>query len=124
MVSPREVCYLIGADGAVLWRDTTGSAQALADSRERWEAIWRYRAEIAEVAHTHPHGPLEFSTVDTTTMAAIDAALGRTLAYIVVTANGMLRRAADGTLEVVADEPAWADRLRAESGIGEDRWPF
>ena len=40
---PREVCVLIGRDGAVLWSDASDSPVALPDSRERWEAIWRLR---------------------------------------------------------------------------------
>lgn len=112
-----EVCFLIGADGAVLWADRSASPAALPDSRARWEAIWRHRARLAGVAHTHPRGAAAFSAEDETTMAAIDAALGRPLNYVVVTAEAMLRRLPDGTDAVQHDEPWWVALLRAASGI-------
>jgi hypothetical protein len=122
MVSPvREVCFLVGAGGEVLWRDTGGSAGALPDSRERWAAIWRLRDALAEIAHSHPRGPLAFSTEDLTTMAAIDAALGRPLCYSVVTAEKVLRRTAGGATLEPDPEPTWAPALRVASGLTERR---
>jgi hypothetical protein len=113
----REVCFLLDAAGMVLWQDTTGSAGALADSRSRWEAIWARRDALAEVAHTHPGGLLAFSAEDLTTMDAIDAALGRPLAYSVVTAESVLRREPSGVTLVAAREPAWVSALRTASGL-------
>jgi Prokaryotic homologs of the JAB domain len=112
----REVCLLLDGDGAVLWQDT-GTAAALADSRQRWEAIWRHRTELAEIAHSHPHGPLAFSIEDLTTMAAIDDALGRPLCYCVVTVDKVLRRSADGATLEPDPQPLWAAALRAASGM-------
>jgi hypothetical protein len=114
--SLREVCFLLDRDGTVLWQDT-GSAAALSDSRQRWEAIWRHRAELAEIAHSHPHGPLAFSLEDLSTMAAIDGALGRPLCYCVVIADKVLRRSADGATLEVDPQPLWAAALRAASGM-------
>ena len=57
----REVCFLISHDGAVLWADASHSPVALPDSRDRWEAIWHLREELAEIAHSHPVGPAAFS---------------------------------------------------------------
>ena len=45
----REVCFLIGAGGQVLWSDAGTSATALPDAFERWRAIWRLRGELVEV---------------------------------------------------------------------------
>jgi len=113
----REVCFLIGPTGAVLWRDTGGTVSALPDSRERWQAIWARRDTLVEIAHSHPRGPLAFSAEDLTTMAALDAALGRPLGYCVVTAEKVLRRTAAGETLVAEPEPVWAPALRAASGL-------
>jgi hypothetical protein len=119
VVTPlTEVCFLLDADGAVLWRDASGDPAALPDSRERWTAIWTLRAALAEVAHSHPHGPLAFSAQDLSTMEAVDAALGRRLAYAVVTPDNLLRRRPDGRTLVEEIEPAWVADLRAASGLG------
>ena len=114
----REVLYLVGAGGAVLWRDSGESAVAIADSRARWEAIWERRAELVEIAHSHPVGPRAFSSEDETTMAALAAALGRAPRFSVVAPSGMIARV-DGVDVLVADEPAWAAALRRESGMKE-----
>ena len=113
----REACFLLDADGTVLWREESASPVALPDSRTRWHAIWRYRDRLAEIAHSHPHGPVAFSAEDHTTMAAIDAALGRPLRYAVVTATAVLRRAPGGAELVDTDEPPWAAQLRTASGL-------
>jgi hypothetical protein len=113
----REVCFLIGVDGTVLWHDASGTASALPDSRRRWEAIWRYRAELAEIAHTHPGGLPHFSAEDLTTMAAIDDALGRRLCYAVVTVDKLLRRTAEGVTLEPEEQPPWVAALRATSGL-------
>ena len=114
-MSLREVCFLIGRDDVVLWSDASDRPDALPDSRERWEAIWRYRDELVEIAHSHPRGPLAFSSEDVTTFEAIDAALGRALRYTIVTPGGVLRT----TME--AGEPPWASDLRRASGLDERR---
>lgn len=117
MVSPTEVCFLLDVAGSVLWRDASGDPSALPDSRARWLAIWSHRAELAEVAHSHPQGPPAFSDTDLSTMDAIDTALGRPLGYAVVTPETLLRRGPDGRTLVVDDEPAWVADLRAASGM-------
>jgi len=117
MNDEHEVCLLIAHDGSVLWADTAGGRSALPDSRQRWDQVWRHRERLAEIAHTHPHGPLAFSHVDETTMLAIDAALGRPLAYGVVTPDAYLRHGEDGVRTRVTAEPWWTTLLRAASGI-------
>lgn len=117
-----EVCFLLDAAGVVLWRDASGNPAALPDSRDRWTAIWACRATIAEIAHSHPAGLLGFSGEDLSTMEAIDAALGRPLAYSVVTADKVLRRASDGRTLVLDTEPPWVAALRAASGMEAGPW--
>jgi hypothetical protein len=112
----HEVCLLIGRDGTVLWSDASDSPVWLPDSRARWEAIWRLRAELAEIAHSHPVGPLGFSTEDETTMEALTAALGRPVRFSVVAPEGMVVRE-DGRDVHVKQEPTWTTRLRADSGM-------
>ena len=115
-VRTGEVCLLIGRGGAVLWSDASTSAVALPDSRQRWEAIWRLREEVEEIAHSHPVGPLAFSEEDKTTMVALESALGKTLRFSVVAPNGMIARVGDQTERVEA-EPWWAALLRLASGM-------
>ena len=112
----REVCFLIGKNGEVLWADTSDSPSALTDSRARWDAIWRVRGELVEVAHSHPVGPAAFSAEDESTMAAIDSALGRPVRYSVVAPRAMIVRA-DAETVAIAPEPWWAGLLRLASGM-------
>ncbi|MFZ5444181.1 MAG: Mov34/MPN/PAD-1 family protein, partial [Myxococcota bacterium] len=88
----REVFFIIGADGVVLWRDTADSPLALPDSRARWEAIWERRHQLVELCHSHPVGPEDFSDEDRSTMDALDAALGRRLRFSLVTPTQYLVR--------------------------------
>lgn len=118
----REVCFVIGEDDAVVWSDASESPTALPDSRARWEAIWSRRGAIVEIAHTHPLGGAKFSLEDETTMAAIDAALGRALRYVVVTPDIMLRRKPGDANEQPTDtlveaEPWWTALIRSASGL-------
>jgi hypothetical protein len=112
----REVMLLIGVADVVLWSDASSSPVALPDSRERWETIWRLRADIVEIAHSHPIGPLAFSLEDETTMRALRDALGRTPVFSVVAPDGMMRRQGD-TDASVKPEPWWAALLRLASGM-------
>lgn len=114
----REVFLLIGRGGALLFGDASTSPSALPDSRRRWEAIWQHRAELEELAHSHPQGPLAFSSEDETTMKALESALGRALCFSVVSPEGMIRRERGATTRVAADdEPWWAALLRLASGM-------
>ncbi len=124
-MTPREVCFLIDREGAVLWSDASDSPAAMPDSRERWTRIWDLREQLAEIAHSHPGGGLHFSSTDEETMAAIDAGLGRRLTYSVITPDAMLRRPgqADDSTEttesngdhIVEAEPWWTALLRSAS---------
>ena len=116
-IQPREVCFLVAADGRVLWSDASDSPVALPDSRSRWEAIWGHRAELHEIAHTHPVGPLAFSGEDRTTMEALTSALGRAVRFSVVAPAGYLLRDEQGTEAKDGPEPAWTAELRRLSGM-------
>jgi Prokaryotic homologs of the JAB domain len=115
----REVCFLIDRDGGVLWADASRSAVALPDSRGRWEAIWRLREELVEIAHSHPCGPEAFSAEDESTMEAIDSALGRPVRYSVVAPRATIARVAGATFRI-EPEPWWAHLLRLASGMPRD----
>jgi ribulose-5-phosphate 4-epimerase/fuculose-1-phosphate aldolase len=116
MSGQREVCVLVGRGGAVLWADASDSAEALADSRARWEAIWRHRDELEAIVHSHPVGPAAFSAEDESTMQAIDAGLGRALRYCVVAPGVTVARTDEGD-EPVVPEPGWAPLVRLASGM-------
>jgi hypothetical protein len=116
----REVLFLIDAHDRVLWSDESSSPVLLPDRRERWEAIWTHRHALAEIAHSHPVGPLAFSQEDETTMAALIEALGFKPTFSVVAPGGMIRRGQDGHTAAVAPEPAWASELRARSGMSNE----
>jgi len=119
----REVFFVIGRGGAVLWSDAGDSAAALPDTRERWDAIWRLKDEIEELVHSHPAGPLGFSHEDETTMEALTAGLGRDLCFSVVAPTGTVRRQKGSDVHVgLEDEPWWASLLRRASGMGEKEW--
>jgi hypothetical protein len=116
MTTTREVCLLIGPGNTVLWSDSFDDPASLPDSRERWEAIWSLRGSLEEITHSHPEGPLAFSQEDETTMAALQAALGRPLRFSVVSPEGMVVRV--GNEDVLVDqEPPWAAPLRIASGL-------
>jgi len=116
----REVCFLIGDGERVIWADLGDSPTALPDARSRWDALWARRADLVEVSHSHPVGPLAFSEEDMTTMSAVDAALGRAVTWSVVAPSGMVRISAGRAAEVEHNEPWWADLLRAASGMTND----
>ena len=114
----REVCFLIGRSGAILWADASASPVALPDSRARWEAIWTHRAELEEIAHSHPAGPSAFSAEDESTMAALVDALGTAPRFSVVAPRTMIARVGSSTI-TVHPEPWWAGVLRLASGMEE-----
>jgi hypothetical protein len=112
----REVCFLVAKDGSVLWSDASASPLSLPDSRARWEAIWSRRAVLDVIAHSHPVGPLAFSSEDDSTIEALSSALGGKVRFAVVAPDGMLIRQGQ-TDERVGEEPWWARLLRLASGM-------
>ena len=129
-MSRREVCFLIGKGGAILWADASDSPVALPDSRDRWEAFWQLREDLAEIAHSHPVGPSAFSAEDESTMEALDSALGKVMRYMVVAPRVTIVKAGEAAVSPVGDfqgsrdvpeqvspEPWWAALLRLASGM-------
>ena len=112
----REVCFLIGESGAVLWSDASSSPSSMPDSRARWEAIWSRREVLAEIAHSHPNGRAAFSATDESTMQALTSALGHAPRYSVVTPLVTIAHVGEKTI-TVSPEPWWADLLRLASGM-------
>ncbi len=112
----REVFFLIGPGDVVLFADASASAFALPDSRARWEALWRYRNELELIVHSHPSGPHAFSHEDETTMAAVEAALGRSLGWAVLSPSGLLVRR-DGSEATSTERPFWVRLLELASGM-------
>jgi hypothetical protein len=121
MSGSREVCFLIGRGGAILWSDASDSPSAMPDSRSRWEAIWQHRHELEEIAHSHPNGPARFSQEDETTMSALCSALGKAPRFSVVAPTAMIAREVSETGEArdaaVEAEPWWAPLMRLASGM-------
>ena len=112
----REVCFLIGRGGAILYADASNSPAALPDSRTRWQAIWEHRDELEDIVHSHPMGPSAFSAEDESTMEAVDSALGRRMRYTVVAPKQVISRVGDDT-HAVFPEPWWAGLIRLASGM-------
>lgn len=115
----QEVCFLIGKQQAILWCDLSTSPILLADSRTRWEAIWKYRESLEEIAHSHPMGPLAFSTEDQTTMEALRCALPTKIRFSVLAPNGMIVCDENKKIHTLSstEEPWWTDLLRFSSGM-------
>lgn len=116
----REVCFLVSASGAILWADMSTSPDVLPDARARWLAIWQHRADLVEIAHSHPCGPLAFSEEDKTTMAAVQTALGKHLRFTVVAPEGVItcEGESERTLDPARDPaPWWLALMRAASGM-------
>ena len=83
-----EVAMVFDRQGAPFyWHLPPGcSGGAIPDSRDLWEVLWEHREELGGVAHTHPwYGDSGPSHTDVTTFAAVEAALGRRLLWLVVT---------------------------------------
>ena len=116
-MNQREVCFLLGEAGEILWADASDSPAALPDSRARWEAIWSRRDELVAIAHSHPIGPSAFSSEDDSTMAALDDALGRRLRYFVVAPKVTIAREGDSSTVTISPEPWWTGLLRLASGM-------
>ena len=105
----REICFILVGDRIL--RVYFGTRASIPDSHERWQIIWDHRNEITEIAHSHPGDFLDFSKEDLTTMEAVEAGIGRTLVWSIITENGFLSRI-DGTDTRRSDQPWWVEFLR------------
>jgi proteasome lid subunit RPN8/RPN11 len=75
------------------------------------------REHIEVIAHSHPIGPAAFSAEDTSTMEALDAALGKSMSYMVVAPRVTISRTGATETTEVSPEPWWAALLRLASGM-------
>jgi proteasome lid subunit RPN8/RPN11 len=120
-----EAGALIDLEGKVIhWHTPAArSSISLPDSRDLWDIIWTQRDSVLGFAHTHPGagrpGP---SMTDITTFAAVEAALGRRLAWWILSKDSAIElewfgphRHAYREVEM-RPEPAWAKDLRERSG--------
>jgi hypothetical protein len=108
----REMCFILVRDQVL--RVYFGLSTRIPDSRERWQLIWDNRAEITEIAHSHPGDLLDFSQEDLTTMEAVEAGIGRKLIWSIITKDGFLSRS-DGKDSRRQDSPWWLELMRALS---------
>lgn len=126
----REAGVVVDHKGAPLFwhfppqRTTVG----LPDSRVLWDILWTARDSIAGFAHSHPGAGLPRpSEEDLSTFAAVEAALGRRLAWWIVSRDMVASVAwtGPGRREYetcrVPSEPAWTNVLRLASWQGEER---
>lgn len=131
-MATKEVCFLVGRKGEILWSDTNDDPGYLVDRQDRWEAIWENREHLPIIAHSHPFGPNDFSSEDRSTEDAIRNALGdrlsRRLSFIVVTPTETIvsfpREAKEPfwivkfTTEVIPEYTRlWIAELRSRSGM-------
>lgn len=119
-----EAAVVIGPAGQpVFWHlpfgRTTGS---IPDSRTLWEVLWDGRQTILGVAHSHPGGGVPTpSGTDLTTFAAVEAGLGVRLSWWITSSTRLVVCYWEGPgqldyrVQVVNEEPPWADQLREQS---------
>ena len=121
-----EAGLLIGDSGNPLYTHLPAgrSAVYLPDDHSLWDAMMTFRDILAGFAHSHPGGGVPApSWEDITTFAAVEAGLGRRLAWwiassdatVLVTWSGPDRL--DYRVVALADVPAWTGQLLALSEI-------
>lgn len=72
----------------IAWHDPQESCGAISDSSDLWGCLWEHREDLGGVAHTHPgSGHPAPSGTDLTTFAAIEAGLGLSLDWPIVTSD-------------------------------------
>lgn len=122
--APHEVFGVYARSGRCLHMHHGDSASFVDGGQAAWGAMWNNRADLGDVAHTHPHGPDTFSSIDESSMSAIATGLGRSVRFWVLSPRWTVLRVvhpggrseSDVRYEPGADnEPCWAARLRWES---------
>ena len=86
----REVSVVV-VDGEVVgWNE--GGGAYVPDSPTTWSLLWAHRTNHLVVAHTHPGKGAPFpSHEDLTTFAAVEAALGREVDWLIASADVLVR---------------------------------
>ncbi len=119
-----EAAVVVGPEGSALhWHLPPGrSAVSLPDAPDLWEVLWRHRAALVGVAHTHPgRGRPDPSHEDLTTFAAIESALGARLTWWIASEDRLIELGWSGPDRLayaardVADAPPWLPGLRDRS---------
>lgn len=122
--APHEVFGVYARSGRCLHMYHGDSATFVDGGQAAWAAMWDNRAELGDVAHTHPYGPDTFSSIDESSMSAIATGLGRSVRFWVLSPRWTVLRVvhpggrseSDVRYAPGADnEPYWAVRLRWES---------
>ena len=82
----REVALVFDYSGRPIHWVDGASGVVIPDSKSLWDVIWKNKAVIGGVAHTHPwRGETQPSGTDLSTFSAIDRALGRHLNWPIIT---------------------------------------
>jgi hypothetical protein len=73
----------------IYWHEPTGRNPGyLPDSRTLWDVFWENRDRVWGFAHSHPgSGRTSYSHEDVTTFAAVEAAMGKSLHWPIITAD-------------------------------------
>ena len=104
----------------IYWHLPAGrTGGSIPDTRILWDVFWENRETLGGFAHSHPGGGRPGpSSIDVSTFAAVEAALGKYLDWYITSSESLVvcrRTAVSGAkyvTEVVTDEPAWAVDLR------------
>ena len=83
-----ESAVVFDLEGRVIYHHAPHgrSAVSIPDSRTLWDILWENRGNLGGVAHSHPwNGVAAPSQTDVTTFQAVEAALGKRLAWPIVT---------------------------------------
>lgn len=124
----REAGVIIDKNGKAIHWHVPGdrTVVALPDSRSLWDILWEHRENVLGFAHSHPGegipGP---SYTDVTTFSAIEAGLGRRLAWWIASSNALVlvRWLGPSPLTygqvgvVISPEPDWVTELRRLSEV-------
>jgi hypothetical protein len=121
----QEAEVLLGPNNSVIHWHTPNDRNggALPDSRNLWDVIWENRDKVTGFAHTHPgSGSPGPSYTDTTTFAAIEAALGKHLNWPILSSDSQVLCLFDNekgtysrhiiTVELIPNNWDWMDKLR------------
>jgi proteasome lid subunit RPN8/RPN11 len=102
-------------------QDRTGGS--LPDSRTLWDELLARREYLMGFAHSHPGGGVPGpSWTDLTTMAAVEAGLGRRLFWVIVNFEGAVFLVWQGPGKhdyfcSPVKDPPWADEMRRRSEV-------
>jgi Prokaryotic homologs of the JAB domain len=85
-------------DHPIYWHLPEGrTAASIPDSRDLWMVLWNGREQLAGVAHTHPAGVDQPSSIDLVTFRACEDGLGRRLSWWIVTPTEVMLCSHDET---------------------------